>query len=171
MDFPSIGTIGLTQIAGNVGKGIKFGEWLNGEGFHEWEHAFVLLPGQQILEAEPGKQGALIRSYHYGDDVYWCTNIRKLLGPSLADPVVQATADRLKGTPYSFVDYLALSMHRLRIPAPGLKHFIETSKHEICSQLADDFYYRLRTQIFDDGRWPGYVTPASLYNRDIELAR
>lgn len=166
--LPPVGTIGLASISGNVGKGIEIGEWLNGEGFHEWEHAFVLLPGNKILEAEPG--GAKIQDGVNYAPIYWCNNIYKLLKTPPTDLILNNTADDLKGIPYSFADYAALSMHRLHLPAPGLKKFIQTSKHEICSQLADDFYWRLGVQIFDDKRWPGYVTPASLYNRDLELA-
>lgn len=169
--LPQPGMIGLTQISGNVGKLIKLGQWMNGEGFENWEHAFVLLPGNQILEAEPG--GARIVPLHY-EDVYWCTGIWKLVSPKLIalptfDMILNNTAEALKGIPYSFLDYAALTAHRLRIPVPGLQHFIQTSHHEICSQMCDDFYWRLSTQIFTDNRWPGDVTPASLFKRDLEL--
>lgn len=161
--------IGLTQISGRTGKLIRFGQWLNGEGFTSWEHAFVCLPGNLILEAEPG--GAIIRPFHYtGADVYWCENIYKLLPPGISDAEFTRVGESLKGTPYSFLDYLALATHRLRIPGPFLKNYVQTSAHEICSQLSDDYYWRLGTQIFTDKRWPGYVTPASLYKRDLELS-
>lgn len=160
--------IGLTQISGNTGKAIAVGQWLNGEGFRQWEHAFVCLPGNQILEAEPG--GAVIRDYPYGDDVYWCLGLYKLLPVLGRQPGLQElAASQLKGIPYSFADYAALAAHRLRIPAPHLKQFIQDSGHQICSQLADTFYLRLGAHLFDDGRWPGYVTPASLFNRDLQL--
>jgi len=162
------GTIGLTEIAGEVGKLIEIGQGLNGEGFRKWEHAFVLLPGGMILEAEPG--GARIVPMHYAD-VYWCDNIRRLLAswPD-DDPEWMATAEPFKGVGYSALDYLALAAHRLHIPVPGLKGYIEDGGHEICSQMADDFYQRLGAHIFTDQRWNGYVTPASLYRRDQELA-
>jgi hypothetical protein len=69
---PRPGTMGLTPIAGEVGRLIRLGQKLNGNGFSTWEHAFILLPGDQILEAEPG--GARIVPLHY-DDVYWCQGI------------------------------------------------------------------------------------------------
>lgn len=164
------GIIGLTQISGSVGKAIEFGEWLNGEGFHIWEHAFVTLPGGLILEAEPG--GARIVPNNYSA-IYWCTAIYDH-APHVknASPVLLSqTAEKLKGTPYSFADYAALAAHRLHLWTPGLKHYIQTSKHEICSQLADDFYWQLGDEIFTDKRWPGDVTPASLYQRDLELRK
>lgn len=169
---PQPGTIGLAPIAGDVGKFIRFGQWLNGDGFSTWEHAFVLLPGNKILEAEPGPAGAQINDVsRYGGNVYWCSNIRKLLHPAVADADLLRVADQLKGTPYSFMDYFALAAHRLHIPAPHLKKYISTSKHEICSQLADTFYDRLGTEIFTDDRWNGYVTPGMLYQLDLELAQ
>lgn len=169
------GMIGLTQISGDVGKGIEVGQFLNGEGFARWEHAFVVLPDGQILEAEPG--GAVIVPMHYADEnVYWCEGIYGLLPqrngrlvfPAMTSDIMIA-ALALKGVKYSFLDYAALSAHRLHIPAPGLQDYIASTGHMICSQLADEFYLRLGAHVFDDGRWPGYVTPASLYRRDLQL--
>jgi hypothetical protein len=163
---PQPGMIGLTSISGGVGRAIELGQWLNGEGFQIWEHAFVLLPGNLILEAEPG--GARIVPLHY-DMVYWCAGLFKLLPPATTDLILNNTAADLKGIPYSFLDYASLAAHRLHIPAPGLRKFIADGGHEICSQLADDFYWRLGTHIFTDGRWAGDVTPAGLYRRDLQL--
>ena len=130
---PYSGMIGLTQIAGSVGKGIEFGQWLNGDGFEIWEHAFVLLPGNLILEAEPGKQGAQINNVSRYSNIYWCYGIYKLLPPATPDAEIAHVGESMKGIPYSFLDYAALATHRLHIPAPGLKHYIQTSGHEICS--------------------------------------
>lgn len=160
--------IGLTQISGNVGKAIELGQWLNGEGFAQWEHAFVYLPGNLILEAEPGPDGAVIRELHYSN-VYWCAGIDKLIHPSVTPSEISRVAESLKGVPYSFLDYAALSAHRLHIPAPFLRSYIKSTGHMICSQLADEFYVRLGAHIFTDDRWPGDVTPASLYRRDLAL--
>lgn len=163
---PAPGMIGLTSISGDVGRAIELGEWLNGEGFQIWEHAFVLLPGGMILEAEPG--GARIVPIHY-DTVYWCSGIYKLLTLPVLESRVTATAQPFKGIKYSFLDYAALSAHRLHIPAPGLKDFIADNGHMICSQMADEFYLRLGAHVFTDGRWAGDVTPAGLYQRDLQL--
>jgi hypothetical protein len=165
--------IGLAQSGGDVGKLIQLGQWLNGDGFSTWEHAFVLLPDNKILEAEPG--GAVIVPQHH-DEVYWCRGIYgKILPPNFKWPVAWPTLDtlagQLKGTPYSFADYAALTAHRLHVPAPGLQEFIANSGHEICSQLADDYYSKLGGHIFTDKRWPGYVTPGMLWKRDLELRR
>jgi hypothetical protein len=155
----------LTKISGDVGKGIELGQWLNGEGFQQWEHAFVLLPSAMILEAEPG--GARIVPIHYST-VYWCGGLYTLY-PWGTTKVMEEEAQKLKGVPYSFADYAALAAHRLHIPAPNLRGYIASTGHMICSQLADAFYQRLGGHIFADDRWNGDVTPAGLYKRDLQL--
>jgi hypothetical protein len=160
---PAPGTIGLVKMGGDAATWIRVGQVLNGDGAEDLEHAFVWLGGGQIIEAEPG--GSKITAMHYGG-VYWCEGIAKLLAPGAG---VTAVARGLEGIPYSFADYAALTAHRLRIPLPGLRGFVAASGHMICSQLADLLYQRLGVQIFTDGRWCGYVTPGSLYQRDQEL--
>lgn len=158
--------IGLAQIAGDVGKGIRVGQWLNGDGFSIWEHAFVLLPNNLILEAEPG--GAVIVPMHY-DEVYWCRGIDKLIAPTVTPDEISRVAESLKGIPYSFLDYQSLVVHRLHLPVPGLEKYIRSTGHMICSQMCDELYNRIGAHIFVDDRWPGDVTPGSLYGRDLEL--
>jgi hypothetical protein len=182
------GMTGLTQIAGPVGAGIRVGQFLNRQGFSRWEHAFTVLPGGMILEAEPG--GAVIRPMHYADqDVYWCTGIYRLLlastelrGEAL-DTRVQDVGERLKGTGYSFLDYDALAAYRLHVPDLRtwperhqghidwltLREYITTTGHMICSQMADEFQLRLGCHVFTDNRLPQNVTPAGLWHRDTEL--
>jgi hypothetical protein len=172
--FPSPGLIGLTSISGEVGAGIRLGQFLNGDGFSTFEHAFVCLGGGQILEAEPG--GARIVPLHYAPkSIYWCSNIYKMLGddPWHAGWItrINSLGKSYKGVPYSFLDYDALIAHRLHLPIPGLEHFIADTGHMICSQIADDFYLKLGVEIFTDKRWTGYVTPGSLWKRDLELAK
>lgn len=65
--------------------------------------------------------------------------------------------------PYSVADYFALAAHRLHIPAPHLKRYVRSSGHMICSQLADAAAAEGGWHLFEDGRWPGDVTPGDLY--------
>ncbi len=163
---PPAGLIGLVPVKGGVGKFIEFGQWINGDGFKPFEHAFVTLPGGLIIEAEPG--GAAIRPLHY-TGVYWCNGLYKLLPPHTTATEIAHIGETLKNTPYSFLDYEAIFIHRIHLDVPGLKTYIANSEHMICSQLADKFYLRLRAHLFLDDRWDGYVTPLRLYNRDLEL--
>ncbi len=158
------GTIGLVPMGGTGGRIIRPLQWLNGDGFNDFEHAFVALPGNMILEAEPG--GARIVPLRYAG-VHWCEGIYGLLSATARD--VEMAAAGLRGVPYSWLDYGALAARRLHVPVPGLRGFIAASGHQIYSQLADELYLRLGAHIFQDGRWPGYVTPGALYRRDLEL--
>jgi hypothetical protein len=176
---PQPGTIGLVPIAGNVGKLIRLGQWLAENPIASWlhrntepnlQHAFVLLDGGRLIEAEPG--GARIRdlSEYEGIDVYWCSNIAGEFTPAqLEQAAVKAL--RYEDVPYSFTDYLYLFVHRLHLWFPGLKYLIQRSGHVICSQLADGAYEAAGLKLFRDGRWSGDVMPMDIYVLDQSLQR
>ncbi|WP_438489637.1 hypothetical protein [Streptomyces sp. S186] len=157
---PLPGDIGLTQISGVTGRLIRFGEWINGDGFADYEHAFLVLPGGRLLEAEPG--GARIRplsEYDGSGPLYVCP---EGLTEQQRERICGA-ADRYVGVPYSFLDYAAIATHRFHLPVPGLRRYVASSRHMICSQLVDQCYQDGGVHLFSDGRWPGYVTPMALY--------
>jgi hypothetical protein len=178
--LPAIGTIGLTQISGDVGKLIKVGEFLNGQGFKDWEHSLLLGPNETVLEAEPGGARIANVSEYDSDTIYWCTAIAaQFTEEKLADiwgAAVQkygpGTGHKTStgGVGYSFLDYGAMFCHRLHIPAPGLRGYIASTKHLICSQLCDVAYSDEGCHLFE-GTWPGYVTPLGLYNLDVAIRR
>lgn len=156
---PRPGDIGLTSIAGPVGWGIRLGEFLCGDGFTAWEHAFIVVDGGRLVEAEPG--GARIA----GLDEYAGRDVAYVAPAGLTDEQragIVSAAIGLLGTPYSFADYAAIAAHRFHLPLPGLQRFVADSGHMLCSQLVDEAYRRAGVQLFDDGRWPGWVTPADL---------
>jgi hypothetical protein len=156
---PLPGDFGVVHMGGDSGKWIHYGQILNGDGFADYEHAFVLTGIGQIVEAEPG--GAKLASVHYRT-VLWSTGKIPLTGEQRS--IIQTTADKLIGTPYSAADYFALAARRLKlgILVPGLRAYVASSHHMICSQLVDYCYQQAGVQLFDDGRWPGYVTPGAL---------
>jgi cell wall-associated NlpC family hydrolase len=159
------GDFAAVDTGGDVGALIKIGEGLNGEGFGEYAHALIYIGGGQIVEAQPGGARKRVRGVQPGD--LWSTGLIPLTG-SQRTAIVRAAAGYV-GTPYSFLDYWALAAHHFRLPAPGLRGFIQSSHHMICSQLVDQCYQDGGVRLFDDGRWPGYVTPKSLAN--LLLAR
>lgn len=166
---PQPGDIGLVTMGGESGKLIRLGQWLNGNGFENFEHAFVYLGSNLIIEAEPG--GAKITSLHYDyTQIHWCAGISKLWDDAQRSHVLSA-ARRYQDTPYSVVDYFALVAKRLHLFLPGLKKYVASSKHMICSQLADQIALDCGVQIFDYNYWTGYVTPGGLYERDLELSK
>jgi hypothetical protein len=162
---PSPGDIGLTRIHGWVGLLIRFGQWLNGGGFRDYEHAFVYVGLGQIIEAEPGGALLSLLTRYAPDTVLWVP-CPPGLGAAVA-LAARAYGPGANGRPpvgvgYSFLDYLALAAHRLHLPLPGLRTYIESTGHMICSQLADRAAADAGWHLFTDGRWPGYVTPGDL---------
>lgn len=156
---PQPGDIGLTVITG-WGRLIRLGQWLNGDGFADYEHAFVVTestPGRTfIVEAMPGGAQHVKNWHDPARTVY-------LRCPEQYRAAVAASARGFTGVPYSVADYFALAAARLHVPAPGLKKFITQQHSMICSQLADAAAMEGGWHLFDDGRWPGYVTPGDLY--------
>jgi hypothetical protein len=174
--YPPAGLIGLTTVHGDVGKFIQFGEWINGNGFGTWEHSFMSLGDGLIAEAEPG--GARVAHVEEYAVIHWCHGLYSLGTPEqhenaafYAKKFTEAGPWGPHGVSYSFLDYAAILAHRLHIPVPGLRKFIATSNHMICSQLTDRADSLAGIRDFPDDRWPGYVTPLAQYDRDMELTR
>jgi hypothetical protein len=166
--YPGIGDFAVIPISGNVGKLISFGEWLNGDGFGAYDHAEIYVgmadanaPLGYTMGAYPG--GATLVPVPQDQTGWlWSTGHINLTDDQRSKIVQNALA--CKGIPYSGLDYFALATHRLHVPAPFLKTYIASTKHLICSQLVDLCYDNAGVHLFNDNRWPGYVTPADLAN-------
>src|SRR5262249_2112897 len=143
-------------MGGAGGVLVGLGERLCGDAFSEYQHAFVYTGGGRIVQAEPG--GAAESALGGYGRVLWSTGRIDLTG--LQRQYIVKAALSFVGTPYSWLDYAAIAAHRLRLPVAGLRDFIASTKHVICSQLVDQCYLDAGTHLFSDGRWPGDVTPA-----------
>jgi len=161
---PQPGDIGITRISGAGGKVIRFAQWLNGDSFKDYEHAFVVVKprglyvAKQIVEAMPG--GAVeVQNWHAPAETVY------LRCPRQYREAVAQNARYLVGTPYSYLDYASIATHRLHIRVPLLKRYVASSRHMICSQLADYAAWAAGWEIFQDKRWPGDVTPGDLYEK------
>ncbi|WP_431679392.1 hypothetical protein [Kitasatospora sp. KL5] len=146
---------------GHVGRLIRVGQWLNGDGFADYEHAFVYVGGGELVEAQPG--GAELRPLSVYDrrSALWSSGRYDLTDAQRA--AIVAAARGYVGVGYSVADYFALAAHRFRLPVgPLIKNYVASSRHMICSQLVDQCYLDAGVHLFSDGRWPGYVTPADL---------
>lgn len=75
---------------------------------------------------------------------------------------VPEVAEELEGTPYSFLDLLSVGALQYHIRLWPLRRILARQHRAICSQLVDEFLRRLGFSIYDDGRWPGDVTPGDL---------
>jgi hypothetical protein len=171
------GDFGVVKMGGEGGKLIHIGELLydfklsdikqsfqkDADGHDDYEHAFVYVGAGQIVEAEPG--GAKHVMNHY-QNVLWSSGLLDLSHQE-RDIIVRSAISYtvpLPGVPYSAADYFALAAYHLKlgILVPGLRDYVATSKHMICSQLVDKAYQAAAVKLFDDNRWNGYVTPGAL---------
>jgi cell wall-associated NlpC family hydrolase len=160
MITPQPGDFGLTQIHGRVGKLIRAGQWLNGDGFFDYEHAFVYVGEGQVIEAEPGGARLASLTEYNVSAVLWSTGA---IGTTEAQRAsIVAAARGYIGTPYSFLDYASLAAKRLHLWAPGLHSYVRSSGHMICSQLVAKCYFDAGCALFPG--WTGDVTPGDLCN-------
>lgn len=158
MTMPSPGDFGLVSIKGKVGFLIRVGQWLNGDGFRDYEHAFIYVGNGRIVEAEPG--GALLSDLDTYDSrpIMWSTGLCALTDEQRSSIVKEAISQ--VGTPYSFLDYLAIGLYRLGIKYLGVAKRVEESKHLICSQLVAQDYATVGVPLTT---YPPYlVTPGRL---------
>lgn len=155
---PLPGDFGLVSISGMGGWGVRLGQWLLGDGWSDFHHAFLVLDNGEILEAEPGGARIVPRANYDGTNAVYSD--WELTDTQRADLVLIGRS--LVGTPYSWLDYLSLALLRFRTRPAWLKRYVEDPSHLICSQLCDLVYLRAGLHMFDDGRDPADVTPADL---------
>lgn len=170
--FPKPGEIGLTWISGWTGFWVTLGQWLAGDG--GWwpfrrprknlergypTHAFLVLPRGYIIEAQPG--GAVISRIdrYMGRAVIYS----KLPLTDEQRAAVPADACKYAGVPYSFAGYVYLALWRLHVRPQWLRDRIQSTGHQICSQLCDQILSDVGFHLFNDGRLPQDVTPGQLF--------
>ena len=155
---PDVGDFAVCSSGGDAGKAIAFGEWLCGDQFTQYQHAFIYAGDGTIIEAAPDGCVERARTGHAVE--LWSTGIIELTDAERR--TIVAYARTYIGAGYSWADYAAIAAHRLHIPFPHLKAYIASTGHQICSQLVDQSYMDAGVHLFRDGRWPGMVTPADL---------
>lgn len=154
---PMPGDYCCVSMGGPGGKLVALGEKLAGDAFTQYQHAFIFIGAGRIVEAEPG--GAVAATLGaYGDMLRSTGKITLTREQRLA---ICAAARGYIGTPYSWLDYAAIALHSLHIPAPHLKAYIASTGHMICSQLVSRCYFDAGVPLFP-GEWTGYNTPADL---------
>lgn len=160
---PRPGDIGLTRIGGLTGVLIGLGQFIMRDA-SRYSHVFVVLDDNEVMEAMPG--GAIISPLeNYAGTTKYGSPLAVYLDIKLTAEqrvrIVQE-ARNLEGTPYSFLDYAALALERFGIKWGWLERYVASTKHLICSQLADEAYRRADVHLFEDGRPPQKVTPGDL---------
>lgn len=159
---PKPGDFFVTSIKGEVGRLISFGEWLLGDGMTPWDHAGIYVGDGQVVEAEPGGARVAEVSEYDGRPIAWSTGRVALTNQQRHDIVAAARRFAEARVGYSVADYFAIAAHRFHLPVPGLREYVASSGHMICSQLVDRVFEIGGVQLFSDHRWSGYVVPASL---------
>jgi len=161
--IPLPGDFCCVSVRGETGRLIGAAEKLGG-GFSDYQHVFGYIGDMRVVEAAPG--GARVREITTfqkpGQLTLWSTGAIELTGAERGLIVAAALKYAAAKTGYSALDYVAIALHHLHVPAPGLRGYIAATGHMICSQLWDQAYLDAGVHLFTDGRWPGYVDPADL---------
>ena len=166
---PRPGDFCCVPVSGPVGFGIEAGQWLDGDRFQPYDHAELYVGRADAA----GPYGYTVSTYPSGPGKralpcpaarlpgsLWSAGLVDLTGTQRVDITAWALAHQDVG--YSLADYGALVLHALRVPAPGLREYIASTRRMICSQYIDAAYRLNGVPLFDDGRWPGYVKPGDL---------
>jgi hypothetical protein len=83
---------------------------------------------------------------------------------------VAAAARFYVGTPYSFLDYVAIAGLHAGVRNGPIRGYVTSSRHMICSQLADQAMSDAGWHVFDDGRLPQDVMPVELQRKMLGMA-
>lgn len=121
-------------------------------------HAFLVLDGGKVIEAQTA--GAIINplSKYDGHEVVYSRIT--LTADQVADVITAACS--LRGTPYNFLDIVAIGLGCLGIDWPSVADRAQRADRLICSQLVDRAYRLAGIHLYDDGRPDGGVTPGDL---------
>jgi hypothetical protein len=175
-----VGSFLLTRSTSRTSRLITAAQGLTGDGTR-YSHAALVVDGGHVVEAMPGgaRLSPLIKYVGRGGNVAVCDSpVRIAVVDAVAtgqinpweatdheDTIraqVAAAGRALVGTPYSFLDYLSVALLHFGIRPAWLLRYVQSSRHMICSQLVDTAYEAAGLHLFDNGRFPGDVTPGDL---------
>lgn len=172
------GDIGFTNIGGAAGALIWLGQELidaTSKEESKFKHVLVVSeggPAPKIVQAmPPGAEEIEIGPEHWSPSVVYIRPHYKVAGVGyggMSERVAEAARGYV-GTPYSFLDYVALAGLHLGIKDGLIRRRVTSSGHMICSQLADQAMSDAGWHVFDDGRLPQDVTPAALYRKMMTM--
>jgi len=159
-DFAVVDTRRRAPLLTYLGKRLSRG------GFLMFDHAVICSRVRSgtiyIVEAMPS--GAKETVWHYDDhDHLWSTGLVKT--STKAGVAALAYVNK----PYSWLDYAAIAAHAWHLWAPGMRHFVRSTKHLIGSQLVDRAELDAGIHLFADRRWRGYVRPSDLADLILEI--
>lgn len=166
---PQPGDFVCVPISGPVGLGITIGQWLDGDRFQFYDHTEIYIgqadeagPNGYTVSMYPGGHGkrALPCPPVHLPGSLWSSGLIPLTSAQREGIVAWALAHQ--NVSYSFLDYGALILHAMHIPFPGLREYINSTHHMICSWFVTADFLANGVQLFDKQRWEGYVKPGDL---------
>jgi hypothetical protein len=139
---------------------IRIGKVLSRGGFIMFDHAVICSRVRRdgtVYVVESAAGGAEETVWHYDDhDHLWSTGIVKTSAKA-----GKATLAYV-GTPCSWRDYAAIAAHAWHLWAPGLRHYLASTRHLTGSQLIDRAELDAGVHLFADRRKRGFVRPSDL---------
>lgn len=157
---PRPGDFAVVDTRTRAWRPVRLAKRLPGGGSTMFDHAVICSRVRRdgtiyIVEAMP--DGAQENVWHYDDhDHLWSTGIVK------TSTKAGKAALEYVGKTYSWRDYAAIAAHASHLWLPGLRRYMASTNHLICSQLVDRAELDAGVQLFPDRRWRGYVRPADL---------
>jgi hypothetical protein len=159
--LPKPGDIGLTGSKSLTGRIVKAAQALIDD--HSFvTHTFIVLYDGWIIEAQPGG-ASFDRLEKYPDAVFSRFDLTE---DQRSDIVVEAI--KMHGTPYSFLDYLAIGLAHWKVCPQAIRNRVQSSGHMICSQLCVEAYRRAGVELFPENHLPMDVTPVKLANMVVQ---
>lgn len=165
MTRPLPGDFGVTKIPGRAGWWIGLGEYIL-DGNDQFDHAFVVIGNDQIVEARP--DGATVAHLSRWPDAVFSTE-NPALDPTdtqraaiVAAAVAMTAANGGQGIPYNWLDYGSLALAHFKIRPTFVRDRLNDGSYLICSQLVDRARLLGGYHLYDDGRLSGDVTPGDL---------
>lgn len=125
----------------------------------------VITAPRMVQAMPPGAEEIdMSEQKHWTDDhVYVRPAYRLDESHTFESELTAKAARRYVGTPYGFLDYVAILGVHLGIKDGRIRRRVRDSGHMICSQLADQAMADAGFHVFDDGRLPQDVVPAELF--------
>lgn len=133
----------------------------------------ALMIGPRIVQAMPsGAEEIEIGPEHWTSEYMFIRPVYALgttgIWSSQAERVA-AAARSYVGTPYSPLDYVAIAGVHAGIKNGPIRRYVTSSRHMICSQLADQAMSDAGLHVFDDGRLPQDVMPVELNRKLLSM--
>lgn len=163
--MPQPGDFRIVPVNGWGGIGIEVGQYLNGEGWSKHDHAEIYVGDihgdGNLWTASSYVNDTGLKAYARVEGEVWSSGVIPLTIAQRRSIIAWCLAHQDVG--YGWLDYLALTAHRLKFGDIGLQRYIASSGSMICSQFVDRAYSEGGgVQLFADGRWDGYCTPGDL---------